>query len=71
MFLQYNTGMEKNKLFIKNLPFDVTKHALEQIFGQHGKLKEVRLVTFRSGKPKGLAFVEYLDEVCHVIGCMC
>ena len=30
---------------------------------QHGKLKDVRLVTYRSGAPKGLAYVEYEDEV--------
>ena len=27
-----------------------------------GKLKEVRIVTFRSGKSKGLAYVEFQDE---------
>ena len=31
---------------------------------QHGKLKDVRLVTYRNGMPKGLAYVEFEDEVC-------
>ena len=30
---------------------------------QHGVLKDVRLVTYRSGQPKGLAYIEYVDEV--------
>lgn len=30
---------------------------------QHGKIKEVRLVTYRNGTPKGLAYVEYDNEV--------
>lgn len=30
---------------------------------QHGKLKQVRLVTNRSGKSKGFAYVEYEEEV--------
>lgn len=30
---------------------------------QHGEVKDVRLVTYRSGAPKGLAYVEFVDEV--------
>ena len=30
---------------------------------QHGKVKDVRLVTYRSGASKGLAYVEYETEV--------
>lgn len=33
---------------------------------QHGKLKDVRIVTYRGGKSKGLAYVEYYDEVSRV-----
>ncbi|KAK3597200.1 hypothetical protein CHS0354_003704 [Potamilus streckersoni] len=58
---KFSTEMEKNKLFVKNLPFTCTKDALEKIFAEHGELKEVRLVTYRSGRPKGLAYVEYKD----------
>jgi len=29
---------------------------------QHGKIKEVRIVTYRNGMPKGLAYVEYENE---------
>lgn len=59
---KYANNLEKTKLFIKNLPFTCTKDALETIFKEHGKLKEVRLVTYRSGAPKGLAYVEFENE---------
>ncbi|KAK6189074.1 hypothetical protein SNE40_005118 [Patella caerulea] len=59
---RYATSVEKNKLFIKDLPLTCTKQALATIFNQHGKLKDVRMITYRSGKPKGLAYVEYESE---------
>ncbi|XP_057687252.1 squamous cell carcinoma antigen recognized by T-cells 3 [Corythoichthys intestinalis] len=59
---KYNTAMEKHKIFIHGLPFSCTKEQLEEISKQHGAIKEVRLVTFRSGKPKGLAYVEFANE---------
>jgi len=30
---------------------------------QHGKVEDVRIVTYRNGTPKGLAYVEYENEV--------
>jgi len=30
---------------------------------QHGTVKDVRIVTYRNGTPKGLAYVEYENEV--------
>jgi len=35
------------------------------VFGmvQHGKLKDVRIVTYRNGMSKGIAYVEYENEV--------
>lgn len=41
----------------------MTKEEVEEIFKVHGDLKEVRLVTYRNGHSKGLAYVEYHDEV--------
>lgn len=32
-------------------------------FFQHGNIKEIRLVTYRNGSPKGLAYVEFDNEV--------
>lgn len=49
---KYNTSMEKQKIFISGLPFSCTKEQLEDICRSHGTIKDVRLVTYRSGKPK-------------------
>ncbi|KAG8040203.1 hypothetical protein G9C98_000773, partial [Cotesia typhae] len=43
---KYQCALEKNKLFVK----------------AYGSLKEVRLVTYRNGHSKGLAYVDYKDE---------
>ncbi|GFO32792.1 squamous cell carcinoma antigen recognized by t-cells 3 [Plakobranchus ocellatus] len=59
---KYSTKMEKNKLFIKGLPFTITRDALETIFKEHGNVKDIRMVTYRNGSPKGIAFVEYDNE---------
>ncbi|CAK1541645.1 unnamed protein product [Leptosia nina] len=60
---KYPTEVERNKLFVKNLPFShCTREALADIFNKHGALKDVRVVTFKDGKPKGLAYIEYEDE---------
>lgn len=60
---KYKTGLEKNKLFVRGLPFTTTVEDLKELFGKHGALKDVRLVTFRNGHSKGLAFVDFEDEV--------
>lgn len=59
---KYNTSIEKHKIFISGLPFSCTKEQLEELSKGHGTIKDVRLVTYRSGKPKGLAYVEFADE---------
>ncbi|XP_062890196.1 squamous cell carcinoma antigen recognized by T-cells 3 [Mobula hypostoma] len=59
---KYSTSLEKHKIFISGLPFSCTREDLEEICKEHGNLKEIRLVTNRSGKPKGLAYVEFENE---------
>ncbi|CAB1319885.1 unnamed protein product [Coregonus sp. 'balchen'] len=59
---KYNTNLEKHKIFISGLPFSCTKEQLEELCKDHGTIKDIRLVTNRSGKPKGLAYVEFGDE---------
>ncbi|XP_043252724.1 squamous cell carcinoma antigen recognized by T-cells 3-like isoform X2 [Colletes gigas] len=58
---KYSHSLEKNKLFVKGLPLTTTKEELEEVFKVHGTLKEVRIVTYRNGHSKGLAYVEYED----------
>ena len=59
---QYSMGIEKNKLYVKDLPQTTTKEDLQKLFGKYGELKDVRLVTYRNGHSKGIAFVEYTSE---------
>ncbi|XP_066116414.1 squamous cell carcinoma antigen recognized by T-cells 3 isoform X1 [Saccopteryx bilineata] len=59
---RYSTSLEKHKLFISGLPFSCTKDELEELCKAHGTVKDIRLVTNRAGKPKGLAYVEYENE---------
>lgn len=35
---------------------------MENIFKVHGALKDVRIVTYRNGHSKGLAYIEFEDE---------
>ncbi|XP_037092097.1 squamous cell carcinoma antigen recognized by T-cells 3-like [Pollicipes pollicipes] len=59
---KYNTGLERNKLFVRGLPFSATADDLRQKFSTFGELKDVRLVTFRNGHSKGLAYIEFNEE---------
>ncbi|KAJ8286062.1 hypothetical protein GJAV_G00034140 [Gymnothorax javanicus] len=59
---KYSTSLEKHKIFISGLPYSCTKEQLEELCKLHGTVKDIRLVTNRSGKPKGLAYVEFEDE---------
>jgi cold-inducible RNA-binding protein len=47
------------KIYIGNLPLDVTEEELRQEFAAFGKIESVAIPTDRySGKPRGFAFVE-------------
>lgn len=48
---------------VLGLPFSCTKTDIENIFKPYGALKDVRVVTFRNGHSKGLAYVDFEDEV--------
>ena len=60
---KYDTGLEKNKLYVSSLDPSVTRQELQEIFGKFGKLLEVRIPTYRNGHTKGIAFVDFEDEV--------
>lgn len=61
--LKYATNLEKNKLFISGLPFTMEKKQLEDILTKFGEIKEIRIVTYKNGKSKGLAYAEFIDEL--------
>ncbi len=48
-----------NKIYVGNLPFSSTQEDLEALFGRHGTVASVNVITDReTGRPRGFAFVE-------------
>lgn len=48
-----------NKLYVGNLSFSSTESDLKDLFGRHGSVESVNVITDReSGRPRGFAFVE-------------
>jgi RNA recognition motif-containing protein len=47
------------KIYVGNLPFSSTQEDLESLFGSHGPVESVAVITDReTGRPRGFAFVE-------------
>ena len=47
------------KLYVGNLPFSSTEADLQDVFGRHGAVRSVNVITDReTGRPRGFAFVE-------------
>jgi RNA recognition motif-containing protein len=52
----------QTRLYVGNLPFSVTEAELREIFGRHGAVQSVNVVTDReTGRPRGFAFVQFED----------
>ena len=50
------------KLYVGNLSFDTTENDLQDLFEQHGAVKEVALINDRvTGRSRGFAFVTMSD----------
>lgn len=58
---KYATNAEKNKLFVRGLPFITDQQAVENIFKQYD-CTSVRLVTKKNGQSKGCAYVDFTNE---------
>lgn len=51
------------KLYVGNLPYNVTEERLQQYFAQHGSVVSARIITDKfSGRSKGFGFVEMSSE---------
>lgn len=51
------------KLYVGNLPYEVTEDQLKELFSPHGTVVSVNLITDRqTGRSKGFAFVEMGGE---------
>ncbi|KAM3715688.1 Nuclear RNA-binding protein [Dirofilaria immitis] len=59
---RYSTGLERNKIFINNVHYDATEEQLKEIFAIFGKIRDIRIVTHKSGKSKGCAYIEYEND---------
>lgn len=50
------------KLYLGNLPFSASESEIRELFGQHGTVHSVNLITDRdTGQPRGFGFVEMDD----------
>lgn len=55
--------MEKNKLFVANLPWSITTESLSELFSQFGEVVDCILVKDReTGRSKGFGFVTFSNE---------
>lgn len=55
--------VEKKKLYVGNLSFDVTEADLKELFSEAGSVESVSIITDRhSGRSKGFAFVEMTSD---------
>ncbi|MGQ9677825.1 MAG: RNA recognition motif domain-containing protein [bacterium] len=51
------------RLFVGNLPFSATETQLKDLFGQHGEVVSVNIVSDRfTNRPRGFAFVEMATD---------
>ena len=51
------------KLYVGNLPFSATEDEITSLFGEHGTVESVSLVSDReTGRPRGFGFVEMDDD---------
>ncbi len=51
------------KIYVGNLPFSSTQEDLEALFGRHGTVASVNVISDReTGRPRGFAFVEMESE---------
>ncbi|CAE6419623.1 unnamed protein product [Rhizoctonia solani] len=57
-----DAGADQREIYIAGLSKLSTRADLEQLFGQFGAIKEIRIATEADGSTKGYAFVEFEQE---------
>jgi RNA recognition motif-containing protein len=51
------------KIYVGNLSFETTQSEVSELFGSHGEVDDVTLITDRdTGRPRGFGFVQMRDE---------
>lgn len=52
-----------SKIYVGNLPFSTNESEIRELFGQHGTVESVNLITDRdTGQPRGFGFVDGSDS---------
>ena len=62
--------MSESRLFVRNLPYQITTHDLQELFAPAGSVTSVNLMMDKySGRSRGFAFVEMstLDEASKAV----
>mmetsp|Transcript_782 Transcript_782/g.1672 ORF Transcript_782/g.1672 Transcript_782/m.1672 type:complete len:519 (+) Transcript_782:50-1606(+) len=52
---------DKNRLFVGNLPQDITEDALTYVFGMYGKVDNIYIMAGKSKSGQSCAFINYTD----------
>ena len=53
----------ENRLYVGNLPFDISEDQLHELFAAHGEVTSARLITdFNTGRSRGFGFVEMEND---------
>jgi RNA recognition motif-containing protein len=51
------------RIYVGNLPFSATEDEVRELFGQHGTVNSVNLISDReTGRPRGFGFVEMEED---------
>jgi len=51
------------KLFVGNVPYDITEDRLKEIFSEAGEVESVAIITDKmTGRPRGFVFVEMTTD---------
>ncbi|CRL07305.1 CLUMA_CG020283, isoform A [Clunio marinus] len=59
---KYSSTLEPNKVFVKGISFEASNEDLKKLFGEFGTIKDVRIVTNKAGKSKGIAYIVYDND---------
>ncbi|KAH7729557.1 Sart3 protein [Aphelenchoides avenae] len=59
---KFGTGLERTKLFVRNVHYACTQDELQEFFSRYASVKDVRIVEHKSGQRKGVAYVEFHTE---------
>lgn len=53
----------QKRLYVGNLPFDLSEDSLHELFSAHGQVASTKLITdFNTGQSRGFGFVEMRTE---------